>query len=312
MNNNRVTLNVSTNDAGQTIFSFVKKMYKKMLITEIYKLFRNKDIKINGKKTKDRKVILEKDDVIEIYYPNINKFESTKIVKKINFDFDYSKINIEDWILYEDDNLMLVNKPHGWEVHSNFNMSLDGLLQYKYSQKYKNENNFKISHINRIDKYTSGIVLYAKNLKALSYFNKNISKVSKKYLAKVQGVFPEVSVVEGYIYKNEDNNKMIFNKTEYDDAQFAKTRFKVLERYIDFSIIEIELLTGRKHQIRATLNYLKHPVVNDVKYGAKHVFKAPKIELYSYYVGFKELDNGFEYLNGKIIVNEKLINEVNL
>ncbi|AHF61276.1 hypothetical protein P344_05275 [Spiroplasma mirum ATCC 29335] len=310
MNNNIIKLTVNKNDANQTIFNFIKKMFKTTSLSVLYKLFRNKKIKVNNKVVKDRSYHLQENDVILI-------FDKALVVTNRGSSQPCQPQSGILPIVYEDDNILIVDKPHGVEMHSNLHESLDGMVrnylittnQYQLDQ----EQSFVISHLHRLDKFTRGLVIYVKNKITLDLLlakinNKNV--VHKTYLAKCEDDYQvDNLVVEGYLTKNEDLKKMVFtphlvNNTSKDCA----TQFKTLKIINNTTWLRVTLLTGRKHQIRATLSYLHHPVVNDVKYGAKKITPDYMIYLYAYQLAFANLTGHLAYLNEKVFkIQENII-----
>ena len=302
MNNNIIKLTVNKNDANQTIFNFIKKMFKTTSLSVLYKLFRNKKIKVNNKVVKDHSYHLQENDVILI-------FDKALVVTNRGSSQPCQPQSEVLPIVYEDDNILIVDKPHGIEMHSNLHESLDGMVrnylittnQYQLDQ----EQSFVISHLHRLDKFTRGLVIYAKNKITLDLLlakinNKNV--VHKTYLAKCEGDYQvDNLVVEGYLTKNENLKKMVFTPHPVNNTSKAcATQFKTLKIINNTTWLTVTLLTGRKHQIRVTLSYLHHPVVNDVKYGAKKITPDYMIYLYAYQLTFANLTGHLKYLNEKV------------
>ncbi|WP_338956285.1 RluA family pseudouridine synthase [Spiroplasma endosymbiont of Polydrusus cervinus] len=305
-----ITLTVKANDVNQTIFNFIKKMFQITPLSVIYKLFRNKKIKVNNKVVKKRNYKLQLGDQILIFDKNLvvtERQQQTTIL-------DAKLLPLQ--VVYEDENILVVDKPHGVEMHSNFHVSLDAMVRNYLMQKQEyhpqDKQSFVISHVHRLDKLTRGLVLYAKNKITLDLLLTKINQkeyIEKKYLAKCEGIISEDDfILTGYLCKDEPNQKMGFTKISQPIAKAVSTHFIVQERLANATWLEGTLITGRKHQIRASLSYFHHPVVNDVKYGAKQITKAYMIALYATTLSFHNLPDHLAYLNEKVIkISENII-----
>ncbi|WP_339022929.1 RluA family pseudouridine synthase [Spiroplasma endosymbiont of Crioceris asparagi] len=277
------------NDEGQTLFKFVKKTQKDTKLSIIYKWFRIGNIKVNNKRIKNNNYIIKENDEIIIYDTSAKKELRDKVET-----VDFSTLKV----IYEDKNILIADKDANVEMHSQYNISLDQIIKSylisKNDYKIENENSFVISHINRIDKLTSGLVIYAKNKEAQAYFLqaiKNKNQIQKTYIAKIEGVYQGPLVVKGYLKYDEDKKQSLFSLEEKKDYKKCSMEVKQISK----EVIEIKLHTGRKHQIRAVLAYYKSPIVGDFRYGAKKTFDK-KIDLISKKLEFNNMEK-FEYLN---------------
>lgn len=298
-----ITLTVKGNDVNQTIFNFMKKMFQTTSLSVLYKLFRNKKIKVNNKVVKERNYKLQLGDQILIFDKNLVVTERKQQIAGSD------AVQEELVVVYEDENIVIVDKPHGVEMHSTFHSSLDGMVQNYLMQKgdyhSQTDQSFVISHVHRLDKLTRGLVIYAKNKISLDLLLSKINQkvvIEKKYLAQCEGnIIEDEFTVTGYLAKDESQQKMIFRLTEQPNSKKAITYFKVVKRTINTTWLEVTLGTGRKHQIRASLSYLQHPIINDVKYGAKRITKEYMIGLYATTLMFHQLPEHLGYLNEKVI-----------
>ncbi len=291
---------IKKNDADQTILSFLKKVIdNEKTQTSIHKLFRSKKIRINNKITKDWKLILKLDDTIVIYESNI-------FLKKVDNKFDFNMPSPD--ICYEDENILVVIKPHNLNVHNGngTNLSLDKIVQnylLQDSHNIESSHSFSVSHIHRLDKFTKGLIIYPKNK---VYLNLLINKINdpkfikKFYFTQIQGRLNANEIIlEGYIAKDIELQKMVFTKRKRNNGKFCKTIFTE-QKYIsstDTTNLIVQLFSGRKHQIRASLAFLNHPILNDQKYDANLINQDKMIYLIAYKIQFNNFEGEFEYLN---------------
>lgn len=289
-----IKLVVSKNDGNQTLINFLKKTFKEAPLSQIYHLFYKKKIKVNDKRVTNFKYLIQEHDVIYLY-------DNKLIVKN---KAEIANPNLEPEIIYQDQNLMIVIKEHGITIHSPSNQSLDNIVRYYLGQKEPElfrSQTFTISHLYRLDKLTKGLVVYPKTKIAQqnllqAQLNHNITK---KYLAVCQGNFKQDLNLNGFIYHDEKQEKMVFSVTKVADAKSCQTIIKPLKTLNDFTLVECQLITGRKHQIRASLAYLKVPIVGDQKYGST-IQMSKQIMLFAYYLSFQNLTTPLAYLNKKI------------
>lgn len=197
-------------------------------------------------------------------------------------ELDYEPIKGELDILYQDDNILVVNKSSGITVNSKNMENLSNHLAYYFLQ---NNIKSKIRLVNRLDMNTSGIMLVAKNKYAQSYYQKQIeeNKLIKKYIAFVEKDLDIDEKFEIKLAYDSEGKRYIEDKS----GQKAVTIFKTRQKYKNYSIIEAQILTGKTHQIRASLSYLKHPIIGDKLYGSTYDF-LERFLLHSYRVEFKE------------------------
>lgn len=212
-------------------------------------------------------------------------------------------MNIKDLIIYEDKYLVIINKPRG--LLSQFdgnkdNISLDVLLS-EYLRK-------QAMLINRLDKDTSGLIVFAKDNKSATELAKIIndhSVVEKHYLTLVNGVIDEDGVVDAPLRKSYERKKMVVAPLK-SGAKQAITKYFVKEKYQNYTLLDVQLVTGRTHQIRAHMSYIRHHVVGDIKYGDykvnnefKRLFGFENQFLHSYKLVFSAINGPFNYLSNK-------------
>ena len=297
---------VNKNDAGQRLDKFITKSVPLLPKTLLYKYIRIKRIKINGKRA-EISTKLQEGDVIDMYI-NDEFFEAAPE----KYDFLKASKNLN--IVYEDENIILCNKKAGVLCHPDDKEFTDTLInrikRYLYEKgefKPDEESSFVPALVNRIDRNTGGIVIAAKNAETLRILNQKMKdrELHKFYLCIVHGT-PKLKsgLLEGYLLKDEDKNIVKISKNRLADSKEIRTKYSVLDSKNGLSLIEVELLTGRTHQIRAHFASIGHPLLGDGKYGTnsqnkKYGYK--KQCLYSYKVVFDFTSDAgpLEYLNGQ-------------
>lgn len=228
--------------------------------SKIEKLIKNKDILVNDKEIK-KSYILKENDIITIN--EIIEEEIEVLPEKMDLD-----------IVYEDDDVIVVNKANGVVVHpgaGNYNHTLVNGLMY-HSKLSSINGEFRPGIVHRIDAYTTGLLMVAKNDKAHINLAKQLEEKTtyRKYVALVWGVInTDTGTIDAPIGRDKSDRKKM---TVTDiNAKEAITHFKVLERYANTTLIELQLETGRTHQIRVHMNYIGYPIVNDPVYGKRKI-----------------------------------------
>lgn len=292
---------VKKNDEGQRLDKFLLKTFESLPKSMMFKQIRKKNIKVNKKRCTPEQIISE-GDIIELYINDDMLKEKVR-----HYDFLKAPKNLD--IIYEDANIILLNKRQGELCHPDgkeyVNTLIASLKRYLYETEQWNaqdENSFTPALANRIDRNTGGIVIGAKNYSALKILNEKIRnrEIEKYYLAAAQGKFEKESdTLTAYLTKDERKNMVTVSEAPTQNAKKIVTKYRVLDYRDGVSLVEIELLTGRTHQIRAHLAHIGHPLCSDGKYGTNH--GRFRQELYSYKLRFNFTQDAGElnYLNGK-------------
>lgn len=297
---------INGNDAGQRLDKFISKAAPLLPGGLMHKYIRIKRIKVNGKRAEfSQKLVCG--DTVQMYL-NDEFFASTFK------DREYLKVDPNIDIVYEDENIILVDKKQGMIVHSDDNEQIDTLINHIKAYLYRKgewrpeeEASFVPALANRIDRNTGGIVIAAKNAEALRILNEKIKnrELKKSYLCRIDGKMnPPSGKMEGYIFKDCVKNRVYVTKQKKPGAKFAGTIYRTLAVKNGLSLMECELITGRTHQIRAQFADRGCPIVGDGKYGKTSDSKISRKyqDLYSYKLMFdmNGEENLLSYLNGKV------------
>ncbi len=298
---------IGKNDAGQRLDRFVSKNLPLLPPALLQKYIRLKRIKLNGKGSK-RDARLEKDDVLQLYI-NDEFFD-----KPSDENIFLTLFSPQLDIVYEDENLLLVNKRPGLVVHADetekVNTLINHIQAYLYQKREWNpkwENAFAPALCNRIDRNTGGIVIAAKNAETLRILNEKIRdhEVQKSYLCITVGhPRPAEGKIEGFLRKDEVKKQVFFFHKPVPGGKTAVTLYRTLENRGPLSLVECQLLTGRTHQIRVSMAEIDCPLLGDGKYGNGAVnrqYHETRQALYSYKLAFLfPTDAGIlEYLRGR-------------
>ncbi|MDD2432061.1 MAG: RluA family pseudouridine synthase [Firmicutes bacterium] len=293
-----MTVTITPNEAGQRLDRYLRKKYFGQTLGEIYKLIRKGQVKVNGKKAKPE-YRLEDGDLVTM--PDL-KQEKKEAFVNIPADFE---------IVFEDDNLIVVNKPAGLLVHPDKTEMKKTLINQVLAYLYRkgeydpqSQSTFAPALCHRLDRNTSGLVIIAKNYPALQTMTELIRKkrVKKFYLCLVEGRLSKPGSIELKLEKNEKKNQVKVSKR----GLTAITRYLPIENISDYSLLEVEIVTGRTHQIRVHFSSIGHPLVGDLKYGKRvnnerfrKEFGLKRQFLHAYKLVIESENTSLDYLDGR-------------
>lgn len=271
---------ISSNEKDQRLDRFLLKYLNDSTRGNIYKMLRKKLIKVNGER-KEPEYFLVEGDNLQIYLSE----ETLSTLMKEEKVFESEELDLE--IIYEDEEILIVDKPYGLLTHPDQTEYTNTLSTkvLKYLKPYCTRT-FKPASIQRLDKNTSGLVIFCKTYDALKKYNEWMRdrKIDKYYIAVIHGVMKEPQEIKGFLVKDSELNKVTIFNDEVPESKAVHTSIKPLETKRGFTLVEIQLFTGRSHQIRASLELIDHSIVGDVKYGGRKLLGATTQLLHAYKV----------------------------
>lgn len=297
---------IEENQAGQRFDKYLGKLLKEAPRGFFYKMLRKKNITLNGKKATGNEM-LEKGDLIRLFISDetFEKFAGNNQVASARCDLS---------ILYEDSDILLINKPAGMLSQPDKTGTpslveyLIGYLLEKGEVDSQTLMTFKPSVCNRLDRNTSGIVAAGKSLTGLQELSRLLHDrtLHKYYLCLTKGVIKNKNYIKGYLHKDEKCNKVVVQNSFSGDAVSIETCYEPLGDNGKITLLQVELLTGRPHQIRAHLASIGHPIIGDPKYGERKVnleygqkYRLKHQLLHAYRLEIPQLEGKLSYLSGK-------------
>ncbi|MBO6134411.1 MAG: RluA family pseudouridine synthase [Lachnospiraceae bacterium] len=311
---------VTKKEEGMVLSKYLQKTFEKMPNSILYKLLRKKYFEIEDKKAKGNE-ILKEGDKIKVFLSDDTYDKFLKERDAVEYDDRIINVKqIRDRIIYEDDNIIVYNKEIGLlsQSDNSKNLSVNSILNDYISSK-RVETGFTPSIVNRLDRNTSGLIIFAKTYLAAKEISFMIKKrlIDKRYLAIVNGVMEKDHDILTQLLKKDENNNKVYIKDykgkEEDNYTKVSLEYKAIKKYKDRSILDIKLITGKSHQIRAQLAHIGHPLIGDKKYMPIEMYKenvkkygAKTQKLLCYKIKFGSFeDERLTYLNDKEIKLKK-------
>ena len=308
-------LHVTENEAGQRLDKLLAKFLNQAPKSFLYKMMRKKNIVLNGKKCTGNEK-LKQGDSIKLFFSDetIEKFSAGTyaIPKK-------EKINMLP-IIYEDEQVLLMNKPVGvlsQKAKDSDVSAVEILINYLMETNQLSKEQFRTFHpsiCNRLDRNTSGILVAGKTLPALQEMNRFFKErtIAKYYRCLVKGrVIKNEEYIKGYLVKDQKTNKVSITKKKTEEGVPIETEYCVIQSNAEVSLLEVHLITGKTHQIRAHLASIGHPIIGDYKYGDKQInemyrqaYGLKSQLLHAYRLEMPSSNGSLAYLNDKKFVAE--------
>lgn len=300
-------INVTENLAGQRLDKLLFKVLNKAPKSFIYKMLRKKNIVLNGKKAGGSEIIVLNDQ-IKLYL-------SDETIDKFSMHTDMDIVDFQLDIIYEDKNILIVNKPSGvlsQKARSKDLSMVEYVISYLLESKQISREeliSFRPGICNRLDRNTSGLLIAGKTLSGLQEMARLLRKrnMEKYYLSIVKGHVKDSKTITGYLSKDKENNLVTISSQSSNKSDYICTEYEPLSySNKDYTLLQIKLITGRSHQIRAHLSSIGHPIIGDFKYGdnklnnyfkKKYVLKYQL--LHSHRIVFPQLLGPLSYLSGQ-------------
>ena len=302
---------IQKNEENQRFDKYLKKLLPNASTSFLYKMMRKKNIVINKKKVEGNEK-LKAGDVVSIFLSDetFDKFHVN--LEELKKEYDALKsLNLKGLkVVYEDDEMIVADKPYNMLSQKasgkdlSANEYLLGYMINKGELSFEEFQTFRPSVVNRLDRNTTGLLLFGKTLNALQQLGEGIRErsIEKYYRAIVAGELKDELELKGYLLKDEKTNKVSFHKEQVEGSDYIETGVKPLASKNGLTLVEIHLVTGKTHQIRLHLSTIGHPILGDMKYGDEKINK-------KYYESHKvnhQLLHAYrlEFPDGRVVIAE--------
>lgn len=307
-------LKIGKQEAGQRLDKFLEKYLDTAPKSFFYKMLRKKNITLNDKKAEGPER-LAVDDVVKLWLSEetIENFRSKKEeISKVLETMETEELDV----IFENDHVLLINKPAGMlsqKAQKDDVSLIEHLTNYLIETKqlsYEQLATFRPGICNRLDRNTSGIIVAGKSLFGLQTMGEIIKHrdIDKYYYCIVKGKVEKKQMIDGYLFKHKNRNKVTITSEPVEDADYIKTEYEPIKANDNYTLLRVKLITGRSHQIRAHLQSIGHPIIGDGKYGDvrvnKEMRKKYKLKhhlLHSRELHFKAMPEGLKDLENKVI-----------
>lgn len=302
---------IQKNEENQRFDKYLKKLLPNATTSFLYKMMRKKNIVINKKKVEGNEK-LKAGDVVSIFLSD-ETFEKFHVnLEELKKEYDILKsLTLKGLkVVYEDDEMIVADKPYNMlsqkasDKDLSANEYLLGYMINKGELSFEEYQTFRPSVVNRLDRNTTGLLLFGKTLNALQQLGEGIRErsIEKYYRAVVAGELKEELELKGYLLKDEKTNKVTFYKEQVEGSDYIETGVKPIKCNNGLTLVEIHLVTGKTHQIRLHLSTIGHPILGDMKYGNEKINK-------KYYESHKvnhQLLHAYrlEFPDGKVVIAE--------
>jgi len=273
---------IQKNEENQRFDKYLKKLLPNATTSFLYKMMRKKNIVINKKKAEGNEKLVA-GDVVSIFLSDetFDKFHVN--LEELKKEYDSLKsLNLKRLkVVYEDDEMIVADKPYNMlsqkasDKDLSANEYLLGYMINKGELSFEEFQTFRPSVVNRLDRNTTGLLLFGKTLNALQQLGEGVRErsIEKYYRAVVAGELKEELELKGYLLKDEKNNKVSYHNEQVEDSDYIETGIKPILCKNGLTLVEIHLVTGKTHQIRLHLSTIGHPILGDMKYGDEKINK---------------------------------------
>ena len=271
---------IQKNEENQRFDKYLKKLLPNATTSFLYKMMRKKNIVINKKKVEGNEK-LKAGDVVSIFLSDetFDKFHMNLEELKKEYD-NLKSLTLKGLkVVYEDDEMIIADKPYNMlsqkasDKDLSANEYLLGYMINKGELSFEEYQTFRPSVVNRLDRNTTGLLLFGKTLHALQELGEGIRErsIEKYYRAVVAGELKEELELKGYLLKDEKTNKVSYHKEQVEGSDYIETGVKPIQCKNGLTLVEIHLVTGKTHQIRLHLSTIGHPILGDMKYGNEKI-----------------------------------------